>query len=404
MIKSREEHLRQMNVWTPFMLAVVFVIAGLYGVGVAIPALYDSDAWKLGMQMVAYFSFAELVSHWCMTRFTDASFSGPVSPYEVKTTEPKDCTTSFCLQQEETPGRQDEEWRQQKVGGACLDFVYETECASRNSQRHDGTNLVEPTFQIRESRIVTNNFEEETNHEDNRKRHFKSGNQETRTTCMYDNVNSHLRNSDVQLDRTRTSSESLEGGFWAWLNCSRCGYATPPRSHHCLVCQRCILKRHHHCFLTGVCIGAANQRHFLAFLFWAMVVTLFGTAHMIPYAFGPMINSGEVSYWDLIPVVILYRAILGYTDAMLFPLCVTFWIVIALTVAAIIFFFRSVVLTLLGLTDTEYAKNLKIVDQRRLSERLRFVMGENWLLNFILPFPRRTKLNEDAVNWPYIKC
>ena len=36
---------------------------------------------------------------------------------------------------------------------------------------------------------------------------------------------------------------------------TECHHHRPPRSHHCPVCDVCILKRNHHCFFTGACIG-----------------------------------------------------------------------------------------------------------------------------------------------------
>ena len=50
-LTPREEKLLQMNLWAPLLLAAVFAIAGAYGVGVAIPALYASYAWRRGMQV-----------------------------------------------------------------------------------------------------------------------------------------------------------------------------------------------------------------------------------------------------------------------------------------------------------------------------------------------------------------
>ncbi|RUS77497.1 hypothetical protein EGW08_014744, partial [Elysia chlorotica] len=85
-LTSREEHLRQINEWAPVLLAAVFAIAGVYGVGVAIPALYDSHAWRRGMQVLACLSFAELLSHWWLTRFTDASYTRLETCLEVKVT------------------------------------------------------------------------------------------------------------------------------------------------------------------------------------------------------------------------------------------------------------------------------------------------------------------------------
>ncbi|KAJ3159747.1 Palmitoyltransferase [Geranomyces michiganensis] len=54
--------------------------------------------------------------------------------------------------------------------------------------------------------------------------------------------------------------------------CKGCKVFKPPRSHHCSVCNRCILKMDHHCPFLNNCIGHANQGYFLRFL-WSVTTT-----------------------------------------------------------------------------------------------------------------------------------
>src|SRR5208282_2408136 len=44
-----------------------------------------------------------------------------------------------------------------------------------------------------------------------------------------------------------------------------------PRTHHCSICGRCVLKMDHHCPWTLNCIGAHNHAHFLRFLFYTVL-------------------------------------------------------------------------------------------------------------------------------------
>src|SRR5271154_560188 len=44
-----------------------------------------------------------------------------------------------------------------------------------------------------------------------------------------------------------------------------------PRTHHCSICGRCVLKMDHHCPWTLNCIGAHNHAHFLRFLFYTIL-------------------------------------------------------------------------------------------------------------------------------------
>ena len=39
-----------------------------------------------------------------------------------------------------------------------------------------------------------------------------------------------------------------------WRICVTCQVPTPPRSHHCKICNACVLKRDHHCFFTGTLV------------------------------------------------------------------------------------------------------------------------------------------------------
>ena len=37
--------------------------------------------------------------------------------------------------------------------------------------------------------------------------------------------------------------------------CNRCKAFKPPRSHHCSICNRCIIKMDHHCPWVNNCVG-----------------------------------------------------------------------------------------------------------------------------------------------------
>ncbi|KAJ7157557.1 DHHC palmitoyltransferase-domain-containing protein [Mycena crocata] len=55
----------------------------------------------------------------------------------------------------------------------------------------------------------------------------------------------------------------------AVTKCRKCGQLKPERTHHCRICNRCVLKYDHHCpNLPGVnqCVGLHNERHFVMFM------------------------------------------------------------------------------------------------------------------------------------------
>lgn len=57
--------------------------------------------------------------------------------------------------------------------------------------------------------------------------------------------------------------------------CKTCNVFKPPRSHHCSACRRCVLKMDHHCPWIANCVGYDNYGHFLRFLIYVDLATLY---------------------------------------------------------------------------------------------------------------------------------
>mmetsp|Transcript_18585 Transcript_18585/g.28542 ORF Transcript_18585/g.28542 Transcript_18585/m.28542 type:complete len:206 (+) Transcript_18585:637-1254(+) len=57
--------------------------------------------------------------------------------------------------------------------------------------------------------------------------------------------------------------------------CKKCKKIKPPRTHHCSICGRCILRMDHHCPWVGNCVGFNNHKFFLQFL----ISTFVGAAY-----------------------------------------------------------------------------------------------------------------------------
>lgn len=56
--------------------------------------------------------------------------------------------------------------------------------------------------------------------------------------------------------------------------CKTCLCFKPDRSHHCKVCNKCILKMDHHCPYIGCCIGYFNYKYFNLLLFYSWLLCL----------------------------------------------------------------------------------------------------------------------------------
>ncbi|KAJ3857942.1 DHHC palmitoyltransferase-domain-containing protein [Lentinula lateritia] len=56
--------------------------------------------------------------------------------------------------------------------------------------------------------------------------------------------------------------------------CRKCGQQKPERSHHCRICNRCVLKYDHHCPVRiNQCVGLYNERHFVLFMAYLCIST-----------------------------------------------------------------------------------------------------------------------------------
>lgn len=71
--------------------------------------------------------------------------------------------------------------------------------------------------------------------------------------------------------------------------CKKCISPKPPRTHHCSVCDRCILAMDHHCPWLNNCVGYFNARYFYLYMVYMVV----GVTFVIIAGF----DIGYVSLW-----------------------------------------------------------------------------------------------------------
>lgn len=58
--------------------------------------------------------------------------------------------------------------------------------------------------------------------------------------------------------------------------CGTCNTLKPARSKHCSLCNVCVARFDHHCIWLNTCVGLGNHKWFLGFLFWHLVLCLYG--------------------------------------------------------------------------------------------------------------------------------
>lgn len=57
--------------------------------------------------------------------------------------------------------------------------------------------------------------------------------------------------------------------------CKKCISPKPPRTHHCTICGKCILKMDHHCPWLNNCVGHHNHRYFFLFCVYMWFGTIY---------------------------------------------------------------------------------------------------------------------------------
>lgn len=69
------------------------------------------------------------------------------------------------------------------------------------------------------------------------------------------------------------------------VRCTKCECIKLHRAHHCSTCQRCIRKMDHHCPWINNCVGEYNQKFFMLFTFYIMMISIYSLILAAQYVF-----------------------------------------------------------------------------------------------------------------------
>lgn len=59
------------------------------------------------------------------------------------------------------------------------------------------------------------------------------------------------------------------------ITCKKCkDNWKPPRAHHCIHCNKCVFRMDHHCSWINNCVASHNQKYFILFLFYTLLLSL----------------------------------------------------------------------------------------------------------------------------------
>ena len=82
--------------------------------------------------------------------------------------------------------------------------------------------------------------------------------------------------------------------------CKKCIHPKPPRTHHCSVCDKCILKMDHHCPWINGCVGHFNHRYFFLYMVSMVLgcfyVMLFGFEIFYDEIMNPSLKENQEFY------------------------------------------------------------------------------------------------------------
>merc|ERR1712150_4795 len=90
--------------------------------------------------------------------------------------------------------------------------------------------------------------------------------------------------------------------------CFMCKMYKPDRTHHCRVCNCCILQTDHHCSWIANCVGWNNQKYFVLMQFYALlslVCIIISMRHRFAYVFRRVVNIKHFISMD-VPAFLTY--------------------------------------------------------------------------------------------------
>jgi len=180
--------------------------------------------------------------------------------------------------------------------------------------------------------------------------------------------------------------------------CKKCDGPKPPRTHHCSVCNKCVLAMDHHCPWVNNCVGFHNYRYFFLFLLYLWIGCLFVVVVFLVYY----------------PIASQLRFIGGYQDedSVGSRKLLVFLLAAAMTFAVSLLLFFHIYLVVKGLTTIEFYDSNRASSYNGNTYRNEYDIGitRNWQTVFgkskyflQWAMPRLSRRVGNGLAWPTCK-
>ncbi|XP_059892458.1 palmitoyltransferase ZDHHC16B isoform X1 [Gadus macrocephalus] len=177
--------------------------------------------------------------------------------------------------------------------------------------------------------------------------------------------------------------------------CKKCIVPKPARTHHCSICNTCILKMDHHCPWLNNCVGHLNHRYFYSFCLYMMLACIYcsvSSRHMFTEAYNAIEELFKPS-----PPSFTFRETTAH-KAIVFLWVLTSSVAVALGALTL---WHSI---LISRGETSVERHINRKEIRRLRElgkvfRNPYHHGPltNWKIMFSVEKPRSSHLSSDWV-------
>lgn len=196
----------------------------------------------------------------------------------------------------------------------------------------------------------------------------------------------------------------IDNGELLWRFCNICNMNTPPRSHHCKYCKRCILKRDHHCPMVGNCIGFYNQKYFFVLGFYAVINGLLAAVFNAWYLY-TFYWPTAYSWTSLVLPVGVLRFLFNYEEIEphIMLLLIQIYPQIFFGGFGILVLIAQITSSISGKTAYELKSDVPIKITSSIFQNFECIFGEKWLLNFLFPISLCIKQKGDGTHWKGVK-